>query len=108
MSDQPDSKSPATAWRQLRKAAEGLLESGLVEDAVAKTKDLATAGSSAAASVLTGAKKAVTQEEAWEQMEEAITALTEVATVQHAMILDLMDRIADLERISRSAEVANK
>lgn len=30
-------------------------------------------------------------------MEESVTALTEVARVQHAMILDLLDRVVALE-----------
>src|SRR2546422_948003 len=34
----------------------------------------------------------ITQEEAWEQMEQSINELTDVVRVQHAMILDLQGR----------------
>ncbi len=97
MGSNGDDTSMST-WQRLRKAAAEVLESESVETAIGRTKGLATEGGHAAASMLSGAKKAVTQEEAWEQLEESLSALTDVARVHHAMILDLVDRVSNLEK----------
>jgi hypothetical protein len=48
-----------------------------------------------------GASKAVTrkvgQEDAWDELRGDVELLTEVARAQHALIVDLIDRVAELE-----------
>ena len=48
-----------------------------------------------------GASKSVTrkvgQEDAWDELRGDVTLLTEVARAQHALIVDLIDRVAELE-----------
>ena len=106
MGDEHD-KIPETRWQQLRKAATGVLESGTLETAFEKTKDLASIGGRAATTAYADARNTITQEEAWEQMEASVTALTEVARVQHAMILDLLDRVVALECAAPSSTTAS-
>jgi hypothetical protein len=48
-----------------------------------------------------GASKTVTrkvsQEDAWDELRGDMAMLTEIARAQHALILDLLDRVAQLE-----------
>lgn len=48
-----------------------------------------------------GASKTVTrkvgQEDAWDELRGDVELLTEVARAQHALIVDLIDRVAELE-----------
>ena len=48
-----------------------------------------------------GASKTVTrkvaQEDAWDELRGDVQLLTEVARAQHALIVDLIDRVAELE-----------
>jgi hypothetical protein len=48
-----------------------------------------------------GASKTVTrkvaQEDAWDELRGDVKLLTEVARAQHALIVDLIDRVAELE-----------
>lgn len=48
-----------------------------------------------------GASKTVTrkvgQEDAWDELRGDLSMLTEVARAQHALIVDLIDRVAELE-----------
>jgi hypothetical protein len=48
-----------------------------------------------------GASKTVTrkvgQEDAWDELRGDLSVLTEIARAQHALILDLIDRVAELE-----------
>jgi molecular chaperone DnaK (HSP70) len=39
----------------------------------------------------------VAQEDAWEELRGDVELLTEIARAQHALILDLIDRVAELE-----------
>jgi hypothetical protein len=48
-------------------------------------------------------KKAVTQEVAWEEVNACVDSVVEVVRTQHAMILDLLDRVSTLERRSTGA-----
>ena len=61
----------------------------------------ATAMARQAAERAEGASKTVTrkvsQEDAWEQLRGDVTLLTEIARAQHALIVDLIDRVAELE-----------
>jgi len=48
-----------------------------------------------------GASKTVTrkvgQEDAWDELRGDVTLLTEIARAHHALIVDLIDRVAELE-----------
>jgi hypothetical protein len=48
-----------------------------------------------------GASRTVTrkvgQEDAWDELRADVMLLTEVARAQHALIIDLIDRVAELE-----------
>jgi hypothetical protein len=54
-----------------------------------------------------GASKTVTrkvgQEDAWDELRGDVELLTEVARAQHALIVDLIDRVAELERRAGTA-----
>jgi hypothetical protein len=39
----------------------------------------------------------VTQEDAWEELRGDVELLTEIARAHHALIIDLVDRVAELE-----------
>jgi hypothetical protein len=39
----------------------------------------------------------VGQDDAWDELRGDVTLLTEIARAQHALIVDLIDRVADLE-----------
>lgn len=95
--DEHDEDSGESAFERFRRAASGMFDSGVVKDALETTKDIASRGGHAITSLYDGAKKTVTQEEAWEQMERSIEELTHVVRVQHAMILDLLARVTHLE-----------
>jgi hypothetical protein len=65
------------------------------------TKQIASSAGRAVTSAYHAARKTITQEEAWEETERSVSELTEVARVQHAMILDLIARIERLEAAER-------
>jgi hypothetical protein len=90
-----------------------MLESEVLRDAVETTKEMASRGlettkemasrgGRAVTSLYQGARKTITQEEAWEETERSVSELTEVVRVQHAMILDLLSRVERLEAAARS------
>src|SRR5262249_13821101 len=95
-------------FQRLRRAASELLHREVVRDAIGATKEVASLGLDVTAEMASrggravthlyhGTRKTNTQEETWEQMEESINDLTDVARVQHAMILDLLSRVERLE-----------
>ncbi len=119
MTDDDKDHAGESRFQRLRRAASGMLESEKIRDAIEATKEVAsltkdvaslgvdltaevaTRGGRAVTSLYHGTKKTITQEEAWEQMEQSITELTDVARVQHAMILDLLGRVEHLEAAAR-------
>jgi hypothetical protein len=89
-----------------------MLESEAVRDALDTTKDIASRGlettkevasrgGRAVVSLYQGARKTITQEEAWAETERSVSELAEVVGVQHAMILDLLARVERLEAAAR-------
>jgi coenzyme F420-reducing hydrogenase alpha subunit len=118
MSDDDKDRQGESRFQRLRRTASELLGSEAVRDAIETTKDVAglgfdvtaeaaSRGVHAATSLVQGARKTITQEEAWEQMQQSITDLTDVARVQHAMILDLLSRVERLETAAKQDKVAS-
>jgi hypothetical protein len=64
-----------------------------VKQAAAATKDAAARAQLASKNVT----RKVTQEDAWEELRADVEQLTEIARAHHALIVDLIDRMADLE-----------
>lgn len=96
MSDDQDGADQST-FGKLRRTAAGVFDADVVKDAFETTKGIASRGGQVVSSIYEGAKNTVTQEEAWGQMARSIEELTDVVRVQHAMILDLLTRVAQLE-----------
>jgi hypothetical protein len=44
-----------------------------------------------------GVTRKVTQEDAWEELRTDVEELTEIARAHHALIIDLIDRVGELE-----------
>lgn len=64
-----------------------------VKQAAAVTKDAATRAGEASKTVT----RKVSQQDAWDEMRGDIGMLTEISRAQHALILDLIDRVGELE-----------
>ena len=65
-----------------------------VKQAAARAKDVAERAEGASKTVT----RKVGQEDAWDELRGDVELLTEVARAQHALIVDLIDRVAELER----------
>jgi hypothetical protein len=64
-----------------------------VQQAAAVTKDVASRAGQASKSV----SRKVTQEDAWNELRGDVAMLTEVARADHAVLVDLIERVAELE-----------
>lgn len=64
-----------------------------VKQATAVTRDVAARAEEASKTVT----RRVAQEDAWDELRADVQVLTEVARAHHALIVDLLDRIAELE-----------
>jgi hypothetical protein len=64
-----------------------------VQQAAAVTKDVASRAGEASKSV----SRKVTQEDAWNELRGDVELLTEIARADHALVIDLIDRVAELE-----------
>ena len=69
------------------------------KDAASKGKDVASKSKDALIKGYDKTRKYVTQEEAWSQTESVVEDLVSVVRMQHAMVLDLIDRVEHLEGI---------
>jgi hypothetical protein len=64
-----------------------------VKQAAAVTKDVAARAEEASKAV----SRKVSQEDAWEALRGDVEQLTEIARAHHALIVDLIDRVAEFE-----------
>jgi hypothetical protein len=64
-----------------------------VKQAAAVTKDVASRAGQASRSV----SRKVTQEDAWSELRGDVAMLTEIARADHALVVDLIERVAALE-----------
>ena len=64
-----------------------------VKQAAVVAKDVATRAKDVSKTV----SRKVTQEDAWQELRGDVELLTEIARAHHALIIDLIDRVAELE-----------
>jgi hypothetical protein len=64
-----------------------------VKQAAAAARDMAARAEGASKSVT----RRVAQEDAWDELRADVQLLTEIARAHHALIVDLLDRVAELE-----------
>jgi hypothetical protein len=64
-----------------------------VKQAAAVTRDVAARAEEASKTVT----RRVGQEDAWDELRADVQLLTEIARAHHALIVDLLDRVAELE-----------
>jgi hypothetical protein len=64
-----------------------------VKQATAVTRDVAARAEEASKTVT----RRVAQEDAWDELRADVQVLTEIARAHHALIVDLLDRVAELE-----------
>jgi hypothetical protein len=74
--------------------ARSVLSDDRVKQAAAVTQDVAARAQEASKTV----SRKVTQEDAWDELRADVEQLTEVARAQHALIIDLIDRVGELEK----------
>jgi hypothetical protein len=89
-SDQHGMKSFADRARSVLSNVE---QDERVKQAAAATKDAAARAQQASKDVT----RKVTQEDAWEELRADVEQLTQIARADHALIVDLIDRVAELE-----------
>lgn len=65
-----------------------------VKQATAATKNAAGRAEEASKAVT----RAVTQEDSWDELRGDVEQLTQIARAHHALIVDLIDRVAELEK----------
>jgi hypothetical protein len=64
-----------------------------VKQAAAVSRDVAARAEEASKTVT----RRVAQEDAWDELRADVQVLTEIARAHHALIVDLLDRVAELE-----------
>ena len=64
-----------------------------VKHAAAATQDAAARAQEASKNV----SRKVTQQDAWDELRSDVELLTEIARAHHALIVDLIDRVAEFE-----------
>jgi hypothetical protein len=81
-----------------RSALSNVREDERVRQAEALTKDAASRAQEASKNV----QRKVGQQDAWDELRGDAALLTEIVRAQHALITDLIDRVAALEAGTRS------
>jgi hypothetical protein len=76
-----------------RSALSNAGEGDRVKQAAAVTRDVAARAEEASKTVT----RRVAQEDAWDELRADVQMLTEIARAHHALIVDLLDRVAELE-----------
>lgn len=92
MADNEHSRLSSFAERA-RSALSNVGEDDRVKQAAAVTKDVAARAEEASKTVT----RRVEQEDAWDELRADVQLLTEIARAHHALIVDLLDRVAELE-----------
>ena len=64
-----------------------------VRQATAATRDVAARAGEASKAVT----RKVSQEDAWDELRRDVEQLTEITRAHHALIVDLLDRVSELE-----------
>ncbi len=92
MTDSDDDRMKSFADRA-RSVLSNVGQDDRVKQATAVTKDVASRAGEASKAV----SRKVTQEDAWNELRGDVETLTEVARADHALVVDLIDRVAALE-----------
>lgn len=92
MSDSEDGRMKSLSDRA-RSVLANVGQDDRVKQAAAVSKDVASRAGDASKTFT----RKVTQEDAWEELRADVELQTEVAQAHHALILDLLDRVAELE-----------
>jgi hypothetical protein len=79
--------------RSFAERARSVLSDERVKQATAATKDVAARAEEASKTV----SRKVAQEDAWDELRGDVELLAEITRAHHAMITDLIDRVAGLE-----------
>jgi hypothetical protein len=79
--------------RSFADRARSVLSDDRIKQAAAATKDVAARAEEASKTV----SRKVAQEDAWDELRGDVELLTEIARAHHALITDLIDRVAGLE-----------
>ncbi len=93
MTDSEDHRMSSFADRA-RAALSRIEQDERVKQATAGAKNVAAQAEEASKSV----SRKVAQEDAWEELRGDVELLTEITRAHHALIVDLIDRVAELER----------
>ncbi len=92
MSDSDDDRMRSFADRA-RSVLSSVQQDDRVKQATAVTKDVASRAGEASKSVT----RKVSQEDAWNELRGDVELLTEIARADHALLVDLIARVAALE-----------
>jgi hypothetical protein len=92
MTDSDDGRMKSLAGRA-RSVLSNVGQDERVKQAAAVGKDVATRAGEASKTFT----KKVTQEDAWNELRSDVELQTEIARADHALIVDLLDRVAELE-----------
>lgn len=76
-----------------RSALSNASQDDRVKQAAAVSRDVAARAEEASK----GVTRRVAQEDAWDELRADVQLLTEIARAHHALIVDLLDRVAELE-----------
>ena len=76
-----------------RSALSNASQDDRIKQAAAVTRDVAARAEEASKTVT----RRVEQEDAWDELRADVQLLTEIARAHHALIVDLLDRVAELE-----------
>ena len=88
MADTEDHRMGSLAHR-----ARSVVADGHIKQAAAVTKDVAALAEGASKTV----SRKVTQQDAWDELRGDIELLAEIVRAHHALIVDLIDRVAEFE-----------
>jgi hypothetical protein len=88
-----DSQGMKSFAARARSALADVGQDDRVKRAAAATKDAAARAEEASKSV----SRKVTQEDAWEELRADVEQLTEIARAHHALVIDLIGRVGQLE-----------
>jgi hypothetical protein len=92
VSDSDDDRMKSFADRA-RSVLSSVQQDDRVKQATAVTKDVASRAGEASKSVT----RKVSQEDAWNELRGDVVVLAEIARADHALVVDLIDRVAELE-----------
>jgi hypothetical protein len=92
VSDSEDHRMKSFADRA-RSVFSSVEQDDRVKQATAVTKDVASRAQEASKTV----SRKVAQEDAWDELRGDVELLTEIARADHALIVDLIDRVGKLE-----------